>query len=66
MEFSYKNVIREKIVIINLGSFLGQVQERADSSMGDLGRSPTMEKKCEPLDERSYDVPSVAYFCLSH
>jgi hypothetical protein len=27
MEFSYKKVIREKIVIINLGSFLGQVQE---------------------------------------
>jgi hypothetical protein len=28
----------------------------ADSSMGDLGRSPTMGKKCEPLNERSYDV----------
>jgi hypothetical protein len=38
--------------------------KKMHNSMGDLGRSPIIRKKCEPLDERSYNALTVFYIFL--
>jgi hypothetical protein len=37
----------------------------AEARVGNIGRSATMNKLCEPLDERSYDGPPVSYNFVS-
>jgi hypothetical protein len=80
MEFSYKKVIREKIVIINLGSFLGQVQECIVHFFYLFGcreklRVLKMNRMKEKINRKSYGFSfihlllvyiHIIYSCLTH